>query len=588
MNKDNDNKDCPDGTCPINGPASGGYDDDDFGDELLGSLLGDEEEEETREEILRLADLLPKEFTITDRAIKLGQRIGPLVQEQDKKGALYGRALEVGGFFVAERDDITNFRDFIVPRKLHVTTGAILIAEQYDFAARELKARNEKNNTHQRLAAMFHIHPSKNGGLHHSPQDDKELVKLTSKMAKTTRQIFESPYSFIEDRIRKEYGEDQLCLKGDELSDAIQRFIYPHDEAFFSALQHFDINPDPNAFNKAEFLAQILDLIDQQTFEPRLINYGVSIVFNNGGGFPYIKIGAEEKFAFSGKKNYDSFENIPIRVIEHGINIPTYEEIEDLISARVIFPERFVKKAGKAVRRALRKPAATASNAAIPATAYGTNTAWGNWQNPGAITTNYYTALSLSERLELIQTQNEEVDEGDSDLLESLTTGSSVRSAPSKKLITEDKISNAVYRYTEIATMFTLAAQMYMTKHRQTFCEYSTFMQELSKTLCSHPASTWHKGRQEYDPLGLRTSIEIVGEILPDNLQIVEAHLINLDYRLGNAVKNIRNELLEWDVDHAETIDFMLRFSHAQIGAQNKLLETYAESVLNTYKAPKK
>ena len=256
--------------CSLPGPARGGYRDEKFEDELFDALT----EEETEDTTIPVKDILPIPIKISDRNLELGYLIGPITAMIGK------RDFEVGGFFTTDLGDANfSLTDFIVPKDLPVAPGAILIAEQYPRTADELKELNDLNGTQRRLSAMFHIHPSKNGtGLFHSGDDDRGLSSLVNKMAEVNRVVLESPYKLIESKIKKEYGDNHLVLRGDELSDAIVRLVYPNDQLFYQLLKDFGINPE-KGFNKEHFLGKLLEMVDHKTTEPRAIRFATSFVF---------------------------------------------------------------------------------------------------------------------------------------------------------------------------------------------------------------------------------------------------------------------------------------------------------------------
>ena len=204
---------CPDGKCSLPGPARGGYDDGgEFADELFNEL-NDEVASKVPEQ-KPLKELLPFPLRISERCLEFGFKLGP----ETKKAS--NRELEAGGFYLVEKgDDLFTFKDFIVPKDLPVFAGRIVIAEHYSDAGDEIQILNNLNNTDYRMAAMLHVHPNNAGGLYHSSMDDDALKSLVNKMAKTTRRIYEVPYNLIEDKIRRERGDDCSILKGDELTD---------------------------------------------------------------------------------------------------------------------------------------------------------------------------------------------------------------------------------------------------------------------------------------------------------------------------------------------------------------------------------
>lgn len=329
--------------------------DDDFGDvcvlppmeevdDDLWDAMDDDEEVTIRRSVHQL---IPDRIRISERNLFVGQQIGLITQALDRKGKKPGRPLEVGGFYLGDLSEGDNavLRDFIIPMGLPVTEGTVTIAEHYPAAGIEIRERNKQEGTDYRMMAMFHIHPTTKGGLHHSHMDDNSLRSLVNKMSKTSRRVYSEPFAAFSTTATAEYGEDAKVLRGDALIDAIVKFVYPDDASFFQVLQEFGLEPDVREFRKAEFLARLLDRIDYQTEEPRLVHTAVSFVYNNSGSdMPFVKIGIGEKYVLSGEENYTTVSDFPIEVVERGINIPTLEEIAQAVVERVRVPARKKRK----------------------------------------------------------------------------------------------------------------------------------------------------------------------------------------------------------------------------------------------------
>jgi hypothetical protein len=326
--------DCPTGRCGLPGPARGGYKDSEFDDELA-DLLTSDETETIADKPKTVTDLLPLPIKISERNLEFGYLMGPIAAEIHK-----GKS-EVGGFFTTDlKDGDFSLTDFVVPRNLPVTPGSILIAEHYPQAADELKELNDANGTQRRLSAMFHIHPSLNSvGLGHSGPDDDALDSLVNKMAKVNKVLAESPYTLIESKIKREYGDSGLVLRGDELSDAIVRFVYPDDRAFYNLLKDFGLNPPREGFNKQQFLGKLLDIVDHTTTEPRIVRFATSFVFENDRKGPFVKMQVEEKFALTGKVESFYLTSPKLEVILEGENLPTKDEVRALVKDRIKFPK---------------------------------------------------------------------------------------------------------------------------------------------------------------------------------------------------------------------------------------------------------
>ena len=321
-----------DNRCELPGPARGGYKDESFDEDLESVLTGE------AEEVVKIAPVqsfLPLPLKISERNLELGYLIGPAAASIGKS------QFEVGGLYTIDlRDGNFSLTDFIIPRGLPVQRGSILIAEHYPQAAAELKKINDRDASQRRLSAMFHIHPEKGGrGLFHSGDDNAALASLLNKMAEVNKISSESPYQLIQSKVKKRYGDNELVLRGDELSDAIIRFVFPDDELFFKLLKDFGLKPDRKSFDKQRFLGELLEVIDHKTTEPRTIRFATSFVFENDRKGPFVRMQIEEKFALTGTVQGYFLTNPKLEVILKGVNLPTEEEAVALVKDRVKFPE---------------------------------------------------------------------------------------------------------------------------------------------------------------------------------------------------------------------------------------------------------
>jgi hypothetical protein len=557
-------------SCPLHGPGTGGLDmDGEYTDDLLSSLAPGTPVKKIV--IPSLQSLVPQTLFITDRNYQLGQTIGPVTEDID------GRALEVGGFFTIEKDDpLFTYKGFIVPKELPVTQGNITIAEHYDAAAREMKAHQDiyKN---ERLAAMFHIHPDKNGGLHHSPADNDSLVMLVNRMAKTTRRVFEAPFSLIADNIRTEYGDTNYCLKGDELTDAVQRFYYPDDEAFLQLLKDFGMNPDVKDFRKREFLAKLLDTIGKETYEPRKINFGVSFVFNNGKGKPFVKMGIQETLPLSQKQNYVEVSNIPIEIIEKGINILTEAEVEALVNERVKFPEKYTPT----------HMAGRFGDVIIQGGERIIRYVMGDDQSDFisiAGTSKVERRIAAAKRA--AEKEKKPSEDTSADVLEALQNGSAVKHVqkytpvskhgPANKFRTKE--DNPAPTIAGISQLFTMALYGYALRYRDKDCKYSTYVIEALDEMSAWNTTggsnqQWQTHKKKGRTNGFWTAVNELGDLVADDPTLVEEPKLPR-YRIDTIVENIYDELVN-DQD-VPTAQFMNHFVQSTtLAEQNALLEEY-------------
>lgn len=531
-------------------------------EDMLNELTGNTPQQQ--EIISPIVELIPNTIYLSDRNLKLGQMIGPITKKLGKS------AFEVGGFYILKMgDDSFKYTDFIVPKELTVSFGSIRIDENYDAAAREIDDLNAQNRADMRLGAMFHIHPGEVGGLSHSLDDDHALKNLTNKMAKTTRRIYEAPFSLIESTIEKEYGKDMTCLKGDALSDAIVRFYYPDDQLFNQVLSEFGLQKKGH-LNKSEFLARLLDIIDEKTSEPRSINFALSFVFNNGGDMPFVKMGVEETFKLSGKTNYVTVEGFSLEIINKGINCPKNDEVTELVKSRVVFPKWYGHGKGRKYR-----PLNIANQAGYEYHGFtGQVNSYNqflqsDWYNNRGIPFNAIpnsADLSVAEKIDKIVVDSK------------LPIGKS-------SFLSIQKSKDEMYTYSEIVTQFVLEAFSYVSLCRHGECKYSTYMATLLEKASAYVPQAGVNNMYNVTVAiqsayaGLNSSIRKTGPLVMDNPEVVEKHLLKT-YSLDKIVSNIVSEVSDFKNEIDPTLGFMWGFIQSDMDVKNQLLESYIASIL--------
>jgi len=543
-------KDCPTGKCGLPGPARGGYKDDAFVDELA-DLLTSDEDETPKQKIKTVSELLPIPLKISERNLELGYLMGPIAAEIHKGNS------EVGGFFTTDlKDEDFSLTDFIIPQDLPVTPGSILVAEHYPQAADELKELNDINGTHRRLSAMFHIHPMKNStGLFHSVADNEALDSLVNKMAKVNMVSVESPYTLIESKIKREYGEEGLVLRGDELSDAIVRFVYPDDKAFFTLLNDFGLNPPQNGFSKQQFLGKLLDIIDHTTTEPRTIRFATSFVFENDRKGPYVKMQVEEKFSMTGKVESFYLTSPKLEVILQGKNLPTRDEVAKLIKERIQFPvipKYMIRGKGK-----------------------------GKFWTPAG----FFPQITGNPAKNWLDNDgfwdgHEGFDEGTPNFTPAITTPAASYIAPKPELVA--KTDFATLGLDSIATSFAFQGMAYVSQWRDKRCRYAGYLgQVLDKA--GEYATTYSSvyAGEGVSPAkvlrgDLRKHVLDLGELVEDGKKMFPA--VISAYKLNNVAENL-TAYLSKNPDMS-TIGFITDFAEASsIYTRNKLLKEYVAQI---------
>jgi hypothetical protein len=519
------NKDCSDGKCYI-GPMNGGHapesgEDDDLFSSLMATAAAPEKP--VAKAMTPAKDLVPKKVLISERNLTLGKMIGPVARNLDN------RDLEVGGFFLTQKGDPAfSLLDFIIPKGLPVSPGNIFIAEHYPQAGDEVRDLNQANGTDYRMVSMFHVHPfgGPNRGLYHSGADDDSLVKLVNKMAKTTRQIHHVPYR-LQEQIQREHGDEATLLRGNELNEVLIKLVYPDDQTFYTILRDFGLKVDPKKVSKRELLARLLDHIGHEAEEPRTVNFALSLVFNNLGDMPYVKMGIEEKFILTGKTNYTTTDRLRIEVINQGIDLPTEEEVSALVKERVVFPYRptvttVVGAAVKGVKKAFGR---------------GKGSRDGAW--PTVSTSTYGTTTYGGYSTSIVPQVVEKVDEG--------------------------------YSLEEITRAFVLAAYSYVNQYRHTQCQYSQYFKEVLDQI----DDTQYQGRKPL-AVGLREAILLGPALYEDNPKETEVPTFD-PYRISAISRGIKKEL---DVRRdEELIGFMIEFIGSNTKGRNKAIADYVGSI---------
>lgn len=532
-------------------------------DNIFDALDRDEE----THTITPLEQLIPREIMITDRCLQLGYAIGPLVQMLDH------RPLEVGGFFVGELNGVTPvLRDFIVPDGLPISDGFIVVGEHYPQTVEELTKRNTEQGTTYKTLAMFHIHPAPGGiGLAHSGMDDEVLTNLVNKMAETTRRTYTVPYALIDARIRREYSEEGVVLKGDALTDVIVKHLFPDNEKFFSVLQAFGFKPNKKSFKPHDFLAQLLEIIDLKTEEPRIINYALSFVFNNGGKGPYVKMGIEERFVLSQQKaTYDTTDTIPLKIIEVGENLVSEEDITDLIIKRVVFPPKqksYTTAVAGAVTQMFTSSVQAVSNAVFRGKIFGDDLDIHPQdrtdQDEGIVLRRY--GLPQPKRKIVVRKGKGKEHK------EEQYSGS----AYSKRFTPVAKTQDDMYTLDEAVQLFTLAAYMYVAEYRHAPCKYSKAMHTLLELTASY---------KQDEKMGLRTAVLLTDQLEEDSLEAVlkpDQEAYKMRSMQENMLAEVRGkQYCEGDdMYDVLSVQFMLSFMRVDTERKNELLEEYFTTV---------
>jgi len=550
----NKDKDEAGNSCSVPGPARGGYQSEDYDDDILAALSLEPEKQVKK--TLTVDEILPLPLKVSERCLELGYLIGPVTQRLGK------RALEVGGFFLYDqKNGDFSLTDFIVPKNLPVAPGAILIADHYPKAADEIKEINERGGTDFRLSAMFHIHPSKNRtGLFHSVDDNKGLDSLVNKMAETNRKILETPYNLIESRLKKEYGRDDLVLRGDELSDAVVRFVYPNDEMFFRLLQSFGFNPDPNNFDKSKFLGELLDNVESQTSEPRAVRWATSFVFENDREGPYIKMQIEEKFGLTGTVKRYILTNPKIEIINKGENLPTEAEVTDLVRERVMFPPKrkifsgLIGPTGQVIVGAGIK-GQTPDDEEIDWSGFDQTNTRGVYVSSGA----YPANPTQSHWLAGNQT-------------------------PAKPL---PKLEHGKLHLDDLAKAFSFAVMGYLSQYRDSSVKYSEYISKLFEMSSQFENKTSHydwQTKTQQPPFftkgDLASNVLDLGELFQDSEVIKPIGIYS--YQADNLADNIANFHRQFSDGY--TREFISRFTNAgDMEQKNKLIADYVNGVHKRY-----
>ncbi len=498
----------------------------DFDDDLLAALRGDDNDKPKRS---KLEDLVPQKIYITDRCLSVGQRIGPITKDID------GRSMEVGGFYLTDADDDSfTLSDFIIPPKLVVGQSHIIVAEHYDAAVEEVHAKNADFGKNYRMISMFHIHPTQVGGLAHSHFDDMALTTLVNRMARNTRRVYDEPFKLIEESTQRESDAEGYTLSGDSETDGVLRFSYPSDEAFSTLVQKLGITKRKGSLSKKDFLAAVLESLKTEMEEPRIVNFALSLVFNNGGAMPFVKMGMEESFPLTGRKRYATLENVPLEVINYGENIPTDDEIRSLVQERVIFPVKpkpFDFKGWRGRRKG---------------------------QSTHSIDQQFPSGMSSEIGAE------------------SRYYGTHTSPIPPKAKDEVEKVSDQKYTLEEVATLFTLSAYAYVTEHRHAHCKYSLYITALMDYLLEYNTTI---GKVKKDQSKDHTNVGVFGAVTELGTLVEDPSSIEVQkpqpYRIGLIADYIKKELQGPFECRDETINFLFTFINGSTLERNQALENY-------------
>ena len=568
-----------------------------------------------------VTDYLPEKVRISRRCYQFGKSIGVAVREIDD------RPVESGGLYAMTRGDFSfDLSEFVVPKGLKVYTDGVKFAEQFPMAGYEMQRINSEMGTDFVLCGMFHVHPGSVCGVEHSSKDDHEFPKLLNKVAEVTRQRFDSPYLLIQDRIKEEFTEEGKVLRGHDLEDFVREFVFPNDQAFFALLNDFGLKPDLDSFNKSDFFARLLDIMDERTFEPRLVSVAFSFVYDDKLGEPYVEIAYEDKYKLSGQVKYGTVENVPIEIFDDGRHVLTMDEVSDLVQERLVLPpkprpriprRRYAQAGGLVVG-----PHVWQTRATEPIeegfygggiNSLGSGRFWYDQDNrtvPRQPVRRVIRRSSVQDRINSLITPGElnewygQDDIGEDTLVDMVMQGGQVVT-PSRSCVNdlpwviqeklEDQVDKTEDKYTreDVVGMFVMELSSYLMHFRGESCRYSTYVDELLDYLGANyrgvsvaiEASEGVEDVEEFEPyFGLRASVLRVGEIVADHPEVVGEHtFFRQKYQYDAMVRNIVDEIEDLDDDF--TMSFMRGFITARSPEEKSdLLERYVGLVHGGYK----
>ncbi len=485
-----------------------------------------------------LRNVLPIPIPITERMLRIGQMIGPIVQE------LTHDRYEVGGFYITDISKDFALKDFIIPKKLPIAPDNIQIEEHYPATDVELVAQNKEKSREYRMAALFHVHPGSYKA-EHSGQDDGQLSKLVNKAQKTNRRIIVQPLELIASKVKVESGKETYVMRGDEASDAVLKYTFPNDEAFYAILKEYGLNPDPKTFDKGAFMAKVMERLSLETSIARIVNFGISFVFNNKGDMPYVVMAVRDKTILTGAYNYFTISNVPLQIIEKGVNLPTKEELEAIVKDRVALPRpRFFQRR---VEEPLIVKVGDNQTIVIPISRLETPVAPPAKQDIPVVKKADVTAAKVAQSTAQV------------------TPAPTVATKPiEQKKPGVVKKDYEQFTQTELACSFMGAVLAYTASYKSNDCEYGQYLYGVIDKLGI-----------AYMPGTLEETVAQIGKLKKDVDQ--EKSTVPDVQGLLFLSKRIIDELIKSDSQEAK--DFMRKFTVATNKERNRLLESFVNGV---------
>jgi len=345
------------------------------------------------------------------------------------------------------------------------------------------------------------------------------------------------------------------------LTDAIVKFVYPSDEMFFQLLKDFGIRSRRKSFSKAEFLAQLIDSIDQDTTEPRIVRWATSLVFELDRNGPDIQMEIEDQHVLSQTTEYYTFANPAYRVINQGEGILTEDQVADLVRERIKFP-----------------PKPKWINVAKGVFGVGKKGKGGKWQQQQYVVPGQQNIVPADTGM----SDSEAAFWGGLDNVKGPAAGGKVKYVPPQPVV-ENKTEDPTYTLKELVKVFALSAYSYSIHRRHSYCRYSEYMHKLIEDVGVYQLGFQKKDVQHIPVGDLNNHILHLGDLVedPDVITLDPTH----NWSLNNVERAAKN-ILEFQAEYPDqaAIQFMTQFVNAHdVIVQNRVLEEYVGKVNATY-----
>ncbi|MBI1969490.1 hypothetical protein HYS48_02240 [Candidatus Woesearchaeota archaeon] len=483
-------------------------------DDVLALLQGKEKGDE-EEEVLPVPTTVPMSKGTREKAHTICQIV--------KKVA--GDSHEWFSFLLASKaDPLFIARDLLIVKGTKAERGHVVVeGEHVAKASAEVQELNALLGTDFYIIGWLHSHGG--GPVGHSFFDDGNFVQVLNSVRLNTEQAVPTRLDLIESRITKHVEDGKIILTGQDVEDAVIRYVLPKEEAFQALLIKYGIEKGKRiAVEREAFLADVLELVQLETAEPKIVGFGYSVVVNDRGEEPYALVGVVEEKVITGKgtvKKYAYKTNVEPREVEKDVTADP-QTLEAMVRERIQFPPPTKSTIVVLSSRKRRRR--------------GHGRWFGRWLGDSE---SYKNGVMSPEDIEAHTHSN-----------------SSAPSGGTTTTQTRQKRSQDILFLNEIACIFAYHAAAYLTAFESPAVRYSEYLDRVFEML------------DQTHSKGLMETIAHVGELYSDEAGVFVPRFE--PYKLKRIQDNITDRLAG-DPKHPE-IRFMLAFIH---GDKNAALEQY-------------